>query len=445
MSYWDNFVINVNTLLHSDIFSHDSVNLFEIFKVQKGVCFGLTGMWMQAVFCNEEDKFSQRMQVLTRDSRQGWIVRGKKYFNLVEPIVMLRYEYHAFGSVKPREYSIYLEIPAFLEGVLLYQNPGLTSFNDFTGKFQNITCTSPYVVSHKLANTDQSEMQKPIRNVFRFCMAGNQAEYCQFLTSICNNIGAQVKEFVVLLFAKKHVVGVSCKNNIFTVFDQSFLQESNNTCVKETPDIAVAVKHISGAFKENTSFICCIEIYVAPQAHNLNFPKMSFKISSRYFPTINHINDDHVRLFHTAIEYNVYSFVAALVNRLPAIANSLDAAGLTPLYKASKLNNDKIMLLLLKFGAEPNKIGNGLTPLFAACEKGNLEAVEVLLKHGADPELETPSGTPLQIAQLRGYSQIVLLLQNEIESRKRKSPLYSYEVLADITNSPIKKRRISLL
>ena len=450
MSYWNNFVTNFKSLLCSDIFSHDQANLFEMFKIQKGVCFGLTGMWMQAVFCNEEDSFSKRMQVLTRDSRYGWMVRGKKYFNLVEPIIMLRNERKASGTVKPREYTIYLEIPAFLEGVLSYQKPGPTSLYDFTGKYQNITRVSPYVVSHKLAITHQSEELKPIREISRFCMAGNQVEYGQLLTTLCKNMSGQATESVVLFSTEEHVIGFSYKNNQFTVFDQNFLANGNNTGIIMTSDIAEAVKHIFDAFKESTSFICCIQTYVAPQIHDINFPEMRFQISSRYFPTFNYINHEQIRLFHVAIDLNGYNLVESIVKQNAAIVNSADASGLTPLYGASKRNNYQIVLLLLEFGALPNGLAKGLTSLFVACKKGYLETVVVLLKHGADPELATPSGTPLQIAQSRGHQQIVLLLQNEIESRKRKSPLYSYEFLANITNtnslekpSPLKKRRTS--
>ena len=75
---------------------------------------------------------------------------------------------------------------------------------------------------------------------------------------------------------------------------------------------------------------------------------------------------------------------------------------------------DRVLRLLLSFGADPNQRGiNDYTPLHMAVAERNPLAVQVLLDRGADPELRTridEYSTPLEMAETAGLADIAALL-----------------------------------
>jgi len=75
--------------------------------------------------------------------------------------------------------------------------------------------------------------------------------------------------------------------------------------------------------------------------------------------------------------------------------------------------------LLLQEGFNVNAMSHGDTPLIVAASWGDDKLVTMLLKYGADPELCDSYGkSPQQIAKERGYDNTVSILQNEIDHRK---------------------------
>ena len=97
-----------------------------------------------------------------------------------------------------------------------------------------------------------------------------------------------------------------------------------------------------------------------------------------------------------------------------ADVNLADGAGWSPLIHAAYFGGDTTLLtLLLDRGAKVNAQNNrGLTALYLASAAGHEPTVELLLKHGADPSIATQSGyTPLRVAQMRGLTRIVALLE----------------------------------
>ena len=86
--------------------------------------------------------------------------------------------------------------------------------------------------------------------------------------------------------------------------------------------------------------------------------------------------------------------------------------GIPNLYYPSFFGYFEIVELLLRAGAEPNRIAlNGLFPLYLAAEMGHLRVVQALIDSGADVNLTTPRGsTAMRNAVEEGHYDVVRLL-----------------------------------
>jgi hypothetical protein len=85
------------------------------------------------------------------------------------------------------------------------------------------------------------------------------------------------------------------------------------------------------------------------------------------------------------IEQRVIDFVKSIVIEAPELAQSADAAGLTPLHIAAREGMLQSCEVLLLHGANPNAADeSGQTPLHMAAIFGSPEIAELLIKHGAD-------------------------------------------------------------
>ncbi|MGL5725366.1 ankyrin repeat domain-containing protein [Cetobacterium sp.] len=105
--------------------------------------------------------------------------------------------------------------------------------------------------------------------------------------------------------------------------------------------------------------------------------------------------------------------------------------GFDPNYRIEKLKsstalillsieeNEEIIELLLKYGANPNiKADDGSTPLIVASANGNLETAKLLLEYGANPNIKADDGTTALIigAEYQQIEIIKLLLKYGADS-----------------------------
>lgn len=72
----------------------------------------------------------------------------------------------------------------------------------------------------------------------------------------------------------------------------------------------------------------------------------------------------------------------------------------TPLHLATRANSDRVLHVLLRYGADPNAQDvDGYTPLHLAAVHNSAEAARVLLRNGADVNARNNDGdTPLSVA-----------------------------------------------
>ena len=84
----------------------------------------------------------------------------------------------------------------------------------------------------------------------------------------------------------------------------------------------------------------------------------------------------------------------------------------TPLIEAARGGHEEVIRVLLKAGAEVNKmVKHGMSPLHLAVSFGHIEIVKLLLESGADPNEESSGRvTSLQLAALKGHHDVCKVL-----------------------------------
>jgi ankyrin repeat protein len=105
--------------------------------------------------------------------------------------------------------------------------------------------------------------------------------------------------------------------------------------------------------------------------------------------------------FFKAIENNDYEVVQGLLSRVKELANCNTKEGNTSLGFAIESGNDKIVTLLLRYGADVNqKDIRGETALHKAARKGNTDVVNIIIDKGANINAKNDNGfTPIEVGK----------------------------------------------
>jgi uncharacterized protein len=104
--------------------------------------------------------------------------------------------------------------------------------------------------------------------------------------------------------------------------------------------------------------------------------------------------------------------------------NPLSAA---PVQSAAAAGHNKIVMLLLNHGADPNiREQGGYTPLHAAAQNGDAQMIRALLLKGADASLKTEDGKlPMDFASEGGHKDAIALLKEGITRQFSKDSIKS--------------------
>jgi hypothetical protein len=120
------------------------------YKIDKGICFGLSSMAMQAMLSNDLEKFDARLRLIHSISPDQLSERIKEVNN---KIVVFRKsdQLTPIDEILSDEERLLISIPPFMDGISLYQNP-----NDYPQLFetkparQDFKAVAPLVRSQHL-------------------------------------------------------------------------------------------------------------------------------------------------------------------------------------------------------------------------------------------------------------------------------------------------------
>jgi len=137
----------------------------------------------------------------------------------------------------------------------------------------------------------------------------------------------------------------------------------------------------------------------------------------------------------TALELDNFSAFAANSKIIKFLVdhkkdpNAKDAAGVPLLFYMVKIGNIKGLELLLKAGADPEKVGINEKPLIIAVQDGNPEIVRLLVEYKADLNVQDRGGnTPLHICvQRHNFKLLHFLLEKGANAR-----IFNYDDITPI-------------
>lgn len=116
-----------------------------------------------------------------------------------------------------------------------------------------------------------------------------------------------------------------------------------------------------------------------------------------------------------AIENKDYDKIESLLQKKSKI-DKTNSDGITPLWKATLMNDTISMIILLKNGANPNApTDGGTTPIFLSCNDGHVESAIILCRYGANVNFNKNKYnlSPLRHAARSGSIEVVKFLINQ--------------------------------
>lgn len=419
-------------LLSSDIFAYGKIDLVAKFALNKGVCFGLVSMWMQAVLCEDENSFNIRMQLLCQEPRLGWDLNGHKYSSLSELIKQLRV-LNQNKKLTLVEY-VFLEIPAFIEGLLAYHASKDTSLHPYIVGVQDPVKISPYVLPAKL-EFQSGNKNMPIHRAYKHGVAGTRFTYTGLIMKMCYSMQSANKPFAILLHSLSHSIGLTFRKNKFIIFDVNFMAYVDVSSV-EYDKIEQVIDTIFKIFRVDATLDSYIELYVSPENNRVNY-KSKYVIEPKYCPSLVSIASGNT-LLHLAAQNGDLNLVKAIVGSVPgskAVINAMCKGG-TPICYAALFGHFAVVEFLLQHGAAANLPGENQVdgPLTCAIMAGSVDMVRLLLSYNAEPIIKSCGFDLAKFASANGRLEIAIILEQAQQQKHSKTSQPDREALHNLTN-----------
>jgi len=383
---------------------------------EEGMCYGLAGMGMQAFLAKDLKTYDQRLAV----------IQSIPPAEISKTVALVQEKVKAKQVLNLKEESI-LSIPAFFNGIMLYQQPE-NYFYLFEEKqaptFQNAELTFPRVLSkaliveEKIANQGKPYIieKNNVAKVTDFSGIYNRKEFKEYLTLIRETAETQNYDYPIgfLLSDYTHTATVGYENKAWQWINASCSKE-----IKEDQEMAnIVIDAFSPpdrAMQDNNVISLSTEIFVEnPQNEQIKKYITAYKTND-IWKKLHAVNQEKISRKDTkgtswifiAVEKNHIETVKLLRDGGAPLDQAL-ADGTTLLYIAAEQGHTEIVKLLLEAKVNPHQSTIGITPLWIATQNGHLEVVKLLLEAKADFHQAARDGrTPLCIAIEQGHTQIV--------------------------------------
>lgn len=407
-----------------------------------GFCYGFSAQHINATILGAEADFFRRLDILHLYRRTP-----QRLFNKIKQI-------HTHLSIRPdspltTEQADLLEIPAFLEALMLQQTPEDFFAIHRTATHQDFSLMLPFT-----AAKGQTKIPHKLQSSF---IHPTETELPIWLNELAKALTESKQPLIFMLRTLSHAMTLKydASSEKFELTDVEYLdQRMLNHCSQklsaddlakmlidcyglptkqiplhietycsapDTPipailrqplaESIIAKPPIAERFDgDNGDCLILACAHAQPEAAigmikgglNVNRQTLYHKVTPLYIAARESLND----------------VVTALLEA-GANPNSVTRDGNTPLYMASVTGNVSCMRSLLTAGANPNAFkSNGMSPLFVAIKYGHIDAVRLLLENGAttaSPHL----GNAMDFALLHQQEAIATIL---IGSKKTKAP-----------------------
>jgi hypothetical protein len=421
---------------------------------EKGMCFGFAGMGMHAILTNDIPTYNQRLALLEKIPLDKL---AKRIAVIKEKIKNKQKR----DQLRDKE-KIILTIPAFFDGVIIYQNDDFypeifpVSAQPKEQNYEEIfprSLPKALVIEEEVLSENNKTVISEVVNLAKattFTGIYNVSNLNKLFTIMRETYTENRDPICFILGSSNHFISVGYDPKIAAWL---WIEAGPALIIKTDKEIASKVG-LSFSLNQITTF--CTEIYVTKERvlqvknylnackqheswqvlHQITEENMqktdSYNTSWLYIASAcgdeetirlllkkganpNHTLDNGLTPLFIAAQHDLVDTVKLLLKE-GANPNQAQNDGVTPVFIAAQNGHVKIVELLLEKSANPNQVlKDGLTPLFLAAQNGHVKIVELLLEKGANPNQARNDGvTPISMASQCGHDAIVKLLTDTI-------------------------------
>ncbi|MFT4058742.1 MAG: ankyrin repeat domain-containing protein [Legionella sp.] len=377
-------------------------------NLEEGLCAGLGGMWLQAVFAEDEATFYQRLEFIS-----GY---KERFSDLIQEIKQAQRKQNKDLTSTDEQL---VDIPAFFDGIKLYLHPD-------QGYFSNEFFVTPHHISTIFSAAKSDVLKKKeIELLFDKNCCFTKAlltHFIQDLESILSKtqdsipiILNSVNHQICLKYNKEHWCWDYVDTNDFERFpeDDQYVRELN---------IYSLVGSIFASFFTRDYAVFNIQILTTSVNDSLKNELHQFDLKYPLDATQLKYDSLNTSVFHLACRHGDLETVKEFLKpEMRTDVNQATYRGGAPLHIACQNGHVKVVQELLKPEVHANvnqANNNGATPLHIACQDGHVEIVQELLKpevHVNVNQAMNDGATPLHVACQNGHVEIVQeLLKPEV-------------------------------
>lgn len=403
---------------------------------QFGMCYGISYVGIVAILLNDLVTFDRRLETFYRI----------KTFEIKRTIKASRQRYLTSNT---RDQDI-LEIPAFLDGIAIYQQPQLYPhlFEADAPRFQNAEAVRHLIPSYQLEEQGGAQLICSFTGIYNPCELISVFQHLRML--LHSALPESAAPIALALKNTIHAIAIGYSRSS----DEWIIIDADSSPSQRFKSTEIFSSKILSAFSHNGISTFSTKIYCLTHQLSLAEPVIKQWTTSRYWQYVHSARDDKMfyqdshhsnRLHMAAIENDEYiliellkqgvdpyrrnlhgysAFEFAIIFGHERITHSIlttasNYASFTleikenSLYLAIFYHHHAIALQLLAIGINPNTpLHTDHNPLYAAANLGFYDFAETLLQHGADPSIViTDEGkTPHSIAIEKGHREIALLI-----------------------------------